>query len=133
MGFLIDTSIFIAWERSGRSPLGATEDLADEPVALSAITASELWHGVFRADSEQRRARRTRFVEAVLSQLEVLPFDREVARRHAEIWSDLARAGQVIGAHDLIIAATALTHELTVATGNLREFSRVDGLQVVHW
>src|SRR5947209_3955249 len=62
VAYLIDTSIFIAVERSG----GALSDLlkelgADEPVALSAITASELLHGVHRADSAVRRGRREEF------------------------------------------------------------------------
>jgi predicted nucleic acid-binding protein len=56
--------------------------------------------------------------------------DLAVARHHARIWSDLQRHGLVIGAHDLIIAATALTHGLVVLTGNVRVFGRVEGLAV---
>ncbi|HLH21188.1 MAG TPA: PIN domain-containing protein [Chloroflexota bacterium] len=52
------------------------------------------------------------------------------ARVHARIWSDLATIGQPIGAHDLLIAATALAHGYAVLTNNLREFQRVAGLVV---
>lgn len=62
-----------------------------------------------------------------------LPFDLGVARAHAALWADLARAGAQIGAHDLLIAATALTHRLAVATRNVREFERIEGLQVARW
>ncbi len=50
---------------------------------------------------------------------------------HAEIWADLSERGQVIGAHDLWVAATALANGLGVATRNASEFSRVAGLRVV--
>ena len=54
-----------------------------------------------------------------------------MARTHAEIWTDLAQRGEVIGAHDLWIAATALAHVFGMATGNRRHFGRVPGLRVV--
>jgi predicted nucleic acid-binding protein len=58
----------------------------------------------------------------------VLSFDLDAARVHARIWAELARRGAMIGAHDLIIAATAVRHDLAVVTRNQREFSRVEGL-----
>jgi tRNA(fMet)-specific endonuclease VapC len=131
--FLIDSSVIIALERGKL----ALDDLAArfEPktVAIAAITASELLHGVHRAETSSRRKRRTEFVDAILARLPVLPFDLEVARTHAAIWSDLARDGVTIGAHDLQIAATAIAHEMAVATHNAREFLRVEGLNVVTW
>jgi predicted nucleic acid-binding protein len=92
------------------------------------MTASELLHGVERASSATRRARRETFVERILDLVPVLPFDLEVARVHARIWADLSRHGSMIGAHDLAIAATAVRHELAVLTRNVEEFSRVEGL-----
>ena len=131
MGLLIDTSLFIALERAG-VPLSALLDqVGSQPVAISAITASEILHGVHRADSALRRGRRERFVEAVLETVPVLPFTLEVARIHAQIWADLEMRGQTIGANDIVIAATALAHNLTVLTGNIRHFERVAGLKVV--
>jgi tRNA(fMet)-specific endonuclease VapC len=41
--------------------------------------------------------------------------------------------GQGIGAHDILIAATALRHQAVLVTRNVREFSRVPGLQIVNW
>lgn len=107
------------------------ERAGDERVAISAVTASELLHGAHRADGAQRRARRERFVEAVLAAVAVYPFDLAAARIHARIWADLAAAGRRIGAHDLIIAATALAHDLPLATSNAGEFGRVEGLRLV--
>jgi tRNA(fMet)-specific endonuclease VapC len=128
VAFLIDTSVLIALERT-QVPVPPGE-LDGEPVFLSAITASELLHGVERATDEARRARRQSFVERVLDTLPVLPFDLDVARVHARVWARLLARGEVIGAHDLIIAATAVSRALVVLTRNTREFSRVEGLAV---
>ena len=130
MAQLIDTSIFIALERRGQPFNALALATPDEPVALASITASELLAGVHRADSMARRLRREAFVEAILGLIPVLPFDLRVARAHAQLWAQLAAAGQLIGAHDLLIAATALAHGYAVLTQNLRDFQRVPGLVV---
>lgn len=94
------------------------------------MTVSELLHGALRGDAE-RRARRRAFVEHVLGAFEALPVTEPIARMHAEIWARAAGRGELIGAHDLWIAATALTHGLGVATRNASDFGRVAGLRVV--
>lgn len=130
MGLLIDTSVLIDFERAGDGLGEALATLGEEDLSLSAISASELLHGVHRADSEQRRARRQSFVEGVFSLLPILAFDLDVARVHARISADLRRQGAIIGSHDVIIAATALCHQLTVVTGNEREFRRIEELDL---
>jgi predicted nucleic acid-binding protein len=98
VALLIDTSLFIAYERTAQRPTALLENLGREPVAISAITASELLHGVHRADNEIRRGRRERFVGAVLRSVEVLPFTLEIARVHSRVWADLEKSGTIIGA-----------------------------------
>lgn len=131
MAVLLDSSVLIALERDSAGVHRLVERSGGETAAISAVTASELLHGVNRAESAQRRARREGFVETVLSALVVYPFDLAVARVHARIWADLAAAGRRIGAHDLIIAATALAHDLPLATRNSDEFRRVEGLELI--
>jgi tRNA(fMet)-specific endonuclease VapC len=70
-------------------------------------------------------------VEGLLARIEPIPVVSEVARMHAETWAKLEATGEMIGVHDLWIAATALTHGLRVATTNAREFERVSGLSVL--
>ncbi len=133
MALLIDTSLFIGVERSGEHPEFLLERLGDSAIAISAITASELLHGVHRADSAARRGRRERFVEAILRAVPVLPFTLEVARTHSRLWADQMKSGTLIGAHDLQIAATALTHDLTLLTRDKRHFERVEALKLTLW
>jgi tRNA(fMet)-specific endonuclease VapC len=141
MGTLLDTTVFIELERAVRSmpgvssmdegskrlekQLGPTEE-----VGIAAITASELLHGVHRATPEHR-ARRAAFVEAVLAAFPPLAFDLLAARTHARLWAGLASAGVDVGAHDRLVAATAITAGWRVATANVRHFERVPGLDVV--
>jgi tRNA(fMet)-specific endonuclease VapC len=125
---LIDTSVLVDAERRGRS---LDDAVGDADRAISVITASELLHGVHRARTASARARRSAFVEHLLSALDPLPVTTGIARVHAEIWAALEREGTPIGSHDLWIAATALGRGLDVATANSGDFERVPGLDVV--
>jgi tRNA(fMet)-specific endonuclease VapC len=128
LAVLIDTSVLVNAERRG---LSLERALGEQERAISVITASELLHGVHRAKDDRVRTRRQAFVEHLISSIEPLPVTTSVARAHAEIWVGLERGGEVIGAHDMWIAATAVSHGMAVATSNTGEFERVPGLSVV--
>jgi tRNA(fMet)-specific endonuclease VapC len=141
VGTLLDTTVFIDLERAVRRlPAGNAmaevsvrleEQLgADEDVGIAAITASELLHGVHRATPEHR-PRREAFVEAVLDAFPPLPFGLLAARAHARIWAELAAGGQDVGAHDRLVAATAIAAGWRIGTANLRHFDRIAGLDVL--
>ncbi len=133
MGTLIDSSVLIAGERKQLDLDSALAAHGDEPVAIAAVTASELLHGVHRATGQAQRQRRQAFVEALLARLPVLPFDLLVARLHASLWAQLAARGLSVGAHDLLIGASAIAAGYRVATRDARSFSRIPGLSVVRW
>ena len=131
MGTLIDTSVIVAAER-GAIDLALMKGRADEEVAISAVTAAELLHGVERLRGA-RRARAERFVDALLDRIPVVPFDLPIARVHAMLSADLAERGISIGAHDLLIAATAVALDFAVATLDMKSFPRIDGLRIARW
>jgi len=127
---ILDSSEIIALERSR----GAVESLVagreDEPFGISVVTMAELLHGVERADTETRRIKRQAFVEKVIELFPVFPFDSGVARIYARIWASLLQRGFTVGAHDLIIAATAISLDYTVITANRRDFEKIEGLRL---
>jgi len=127
---ILDSSEIIALERSR----GAVESLVagreDEPFGISVVTMAELLHGVERADTETRRIKRQAFVEKVIEMFPVFPFDSGVARIYARIWASLLQRGFTVGAHDLIIAATAISLDYTVITANRRDFEKIEGLRL---
>jgi tRNA(fMet)-specific endonuclease VapC len=103
MGALIDSSVLIDAERGKLDLAELNADHERETLSISAITASELLHGVHRAISTSQKAKRQAFVEAMLARMPVLPFDLITARIHAELWAKLAKRGARIGEIDLII------------------------------
>ena len=133
MGALIDSSILIAAERGELDLAPVLEEYQEIDLALSVITASELLHGIHRADSEKRRSRREAYVESLLSRFPVLAFDLVAARIHARLHAELSSKGINTGAHDLIIAATALSRGLDVVTRDERSFPLIPGLSMICW
>jgi tRNA(fMet)-specific endonuclease VapC len=105
---------------------------AEHPVRLSVatMTVAELLLGAeLSAQPEDNRDAIMGFVSA----LTVLDFDLPAAAAYAAIRAHLQRTGRLIGERDFVIAGVALTHGLTVVTGNTSEFARVPGLQVEDW
>lgn len=132
MGQLIDTSVLIQVERKQLTIGDLISSIPEDDVAVSSITAAELLAGVERAKESIVRVRRSAFVEDVPREIPIIPVDLSVARIHAVVRAQLATSGQLIGPHDLIIAATAIAYSYDVVTENTREFSRVAGLQTRH-
>lgn len=131
MGLILDTSVLIADERGKFDMAGFLQAFPSPQMLITAITASELLHGVERAQDPARRARRQHEAEQVFASFLVQPFDLPRARIHARIWAELEMRGQRIGAHDLQIAAAALAGGHDLATLNVNEFQRVPGLNVI--
>ena len=127
MATLIDSSVLIAAEQ-GQLDFDAIA--TDEDVAISAMTASELLHGVHRARTPAQRHRRQAFVEGLMAQLPVIAFDLIVARVHASLWADLAKRGVAVGERDLMIGATAIAKGYAIATRDERSFPKIPGLKV---
>jgi tRNA(fMet)-specific endonuclease VapC len=130
MGLILDSNVLIQAKRNSRTHPFA--QFADYGTAyISAIAVSELLVGVHLANSEARRNQRKAFVEGILTLFPVLDFSAASARIHAELYASLRQKGELIGAYDLIIAATALQHGFAVLTSNVRELKRIPGLTVL--
>jgi predicted nucleic acid-binding protein len=130
MGVILDTSVIIEAERGRLDFKKFTAGRESQPFGLSAITVAELLHGVHRADTEVRRIRRSAFVEKVIEIISIYSFDLQTARIYAAVWARLQQQGLPIGAHDMIIGATAINLGFSVATFNPRHFSRIPGLKL---
>jgi tRNA(fMet)-specific endonuclease VapC len=127
---IIDRSVLIAYERDAFALDAYLATIEEHDVAISAVTASELLHGVERARDPEKRAARASRIAELLDAFQVVPFGLAEARVHARIWAALSSHGKTIGAHDLIVAATALAGGASIATLNQKEFKRVPGLSL---
>jgi tRNA(fMet)-specific endonuclease VapC len=130
MGFLLDTNIL---SELVRRPRGRIADhiakVGEQHVCTSIIVAAELRYGAAKKAS----ARLTAQLEAVLGAVEVLALETPVDAIYGETRAGLERAGQSIGANDLLIAAHALALGHTIVTNNEHEFSRVPDLRIENW
>jgi tRNA(fMet)-specific endonuclease VapC len=132
MGVVIDTGVFIRWEREvGKIDFSQWSSLG-EP-CISVITESELKVGIHRANNEERRARRSLFVSAVLANVVILSIDSKIADIHAQLMAVQTQNGTTIDPHDNWIAATALTYGYELLTTNVSEFNRVAKLRVISY
>jgi tRNA(fMet)-specific endonuclease VapC len=127
---LLDTNVCIRALRD--RPAYIRERLKREAgsLCISTIVLYELYVGA--EQSERPDSQRTAVTEFA-AKLEVLDFDDNASRHAANIRAVLSAKGMIIGANDLLIAGHARSRSLTVITGNLGEFNRVDGLRCEDW
>jgi tRNA(fMet)-specific endonuclease VapC len=118
---ILDTTVLVDAQREGASTLDRLVGHEDD-VAIAAISVAELAVGVELADGK-RRARRARFVAAVLGAVSVETYDADVAQAHGALLAHTRRSGQPRGAHDLIIAATARARGREVVTADSDGFA----------
>lgn len=130
MGVIFDTSVLVSIERGDRALEKLVAGREDEPFGISVVTVSELLHGVHRADSEKRRLKRSAFVERIIQIFPLYPFDLSAARMYAKVWANLAKKGITVGAHDLMIASTALALGFSVVTSDMRDYGKIKEVTV---
>lgn len=131
MKYLLDTNACIRF-LNGRSPAIKTHlaTVQPEDIALCSVVKAELFYGALKSSRpDENLQHQARFVSRFVS----LPFDDLAAEIYGRIRSDLEKIGQPIGPNDLLIAAIALAHDLTLVTHNTRKFSRVNNLQIADW
>ncbi|MEE9431981.1 MAG: type II toxin-antitoxin system VapC family toxin [Melioribacteraceae bacterium] len=131
MKYMLDTNICIyIIKNKPIKVLNKFKKIDPKDVCISSITSSELWFGVYKSLSFEKNAIA---LEQFLSPLTILEYDNSAAKVYGKVRSQLEKKGKVIGGMDLLIAAHALSLELTLITNNTKEFKRVEGLNVSNW
>ena len=99
-------------------------------IRLSVVVKAELLYG---ARHSARVAENLALLERFFAPFESLPFDDRCAEAYGAIRAELAAVGSLIGPNELLIAATARAHDLTLVTHKVGEFARVAGLRIEDW
>lgn len=129
MRFLVDTDICSAHLKDTRTVVSRFLQYTGR-LHLSAVTVGELDTWTMRSKASPRHQKG---LTALLGDVTVLDVDHEVARKFGEVHAHLLDQGLPIAGMDLLIAATALVHGLTLVPHNIRDFSSIPGLTVVDW
>ena len=126
---ILDTGVLIATERQRRETSAAL--LPDDDVVIAAITVAELRTGIELASAEHR-ARRAEFLLRVLETLPVESYDVTTAEAHGRLLAHVSRDGRKRGAHDLIIAATAVaTKRIVLTTDRAAHYGDLPGVECI--
>ncbi len=127
MKYLIDTDWVADWLAGKPAAVDLLTPLADQGLAISIITFGEIYEGIyFATDPAKAEAGFRNF----LREVRVLPLSRSTMKRFARIRGELRRSGQIIGDPDILIGATALSHDLTLLTRNVNHFERIPDLRL---
>jgi tRNA(fMet)-specific endonuclease VapC len=130
MAILIDADVLLHAERGHFDLEAWLRRYPHQEFKLASITVAELWRGVERAPGAHR-AKRRQFLEHLLEVFELIPYTRETAIEHARLWAELESMSHLIGAYDMILAATALQNGGTLATFTRRHFGAIKGLNLL--
>ncbi len=128
MRYLIDTDWAIDYLRDIVPVADRVDALRHDGIALSIISLAELYEGRYVTRDPEGSERR---LQAFLAGVTVLPLDDETCRVFGRERGRLRAAGMLISDMDLLIAATAAHHNLTVLTNNRTHFERIEGVNVI--
>lgn len=127
MSYLVDSDYLIDALIGRPVALATLDRLGEQGAAISIISLGEIYEGAYRAPDPTVRLARMR---AAFARFGVITLSEPIMEHFAHVRSHLRRAGQLIPDLDLLIAATAIHHELQLVTRNLRHFSRIPGLAI---
>ncbi len=131
MIYLPDTNVWIRLLNKGDNLVKQHFEKVDpSEIRLCSVVKAELYFG---AEKSNRRAENMEMLEDLFSDIGFFAFDDAAAKQYGGLRRDLTASGLVIGPNDLMIASIGLTHNVTVITHNIKEFSRVSGLHVEDW
>jgi len=120
LSFLIDTDWVI-------EHFNGVKELEPQGLGLSVVSAAELWEGAYFS-RDPKRSQET--LEGFLSGVDILGLDEEICKRFGQLRGSMRKRGQTIGDFDLLIATTALRHNLTLLTNNRKHFEGIAGLEI---
>jgi tRNA(fMet)-specific endonuclease VapC len=126
----LDTDTCVFWLRGRDSVRDRLLEAGPDNTSISVVTLAELRYGAACSTHPEDNQRT---IDDFISGIAVLGLASTVAHAFGEIKAGLRRQGMLIEDFDLLIAATARVHDLTLITNNLGHFRRISGLHLDNW
>lgn len=131
MKYLLDTCVISDFVKQRGGVPERIKTCSPSEIAISSITLFEIHYGLEHNPAVSVKIRP--MIQAMLKFINILPFDQEQAIQAGNLRAYLRQQGTPIGSYDILIAATALVHDLTLVTSNCSEFNRIPGLHFEDW
>jgi tRNA(fMet)-specific endonuclease VapC len=128
--FLIDTDTIIYNLKGNDAVTKNLQRHFEDPIKVSVITLMELYFGAYKSEKVAVNLAKVRTLE---NSFEVIAADKGSAEIYGMLKASLEKSGTQLDDFDLIIAACAMAHNLTLVTNNIKHFSRVEGLKLTNW
>ncbi len=131
MKYLLDTCCISDFVKGDENTLSQIKNSSPSDLAISSITVMEIQYGLLY--NPQRAKKISKIIHDLTSCLVILAYEEGDAQQTAIIRAKLRKEGTPIGSYDLLIAGSALRHELVLVTSNEKEFKRVPNLKISNW
>ncbi len=129
--FYLDTCVCIEFLR-GRLTYGykLMQEEGSERFGLPSLVVAELWYGAEHSSNPEKEKK---LIETFIDAFQVAPFDEAAAREYGRLRQLLGSKGDLIGDRDMMIAATAIAHNATLVTNNVKDFRRIPNFSYESW
>jgi tRNA(fMet)-specific endonuclease VapC len=130
MDYLIDTDIIIYSLKGRQKVTDSFEERLNDPKSISVITYGELVYGARKSQREQKNMARVRRIAEIFPIIGVSP---AIIETFGHLKATLEKTGSIVADMDLIIASTALSHNMILVTNNEKHFQQIPELQIENW
>ena len=133
MKYLFDTNICIYLiNKKFEYLIDRVEKYGIENIGISSITIAELEYGIAKSSSPHKEENRVALLEFLLP-FKFIDFNQNDAYEYGRIRQDLQSQGKIIGNMDILIGSQAVSRELILVTNNVKEFKRIEHLEIENW
>jgi len=128
--FLLDANTVIYHFKGLGQVSSHLEQVAPTELLLPTVVIFELQVGIAKSGFPNKRIIQ---LEKFIRYVNIVPFGQNEAHHAALVRANLEKVGKPIGCIDVLIAGIALANDATLVTHNVKEFSRIEGLDFVDW
>ena len=127
MKYLVDSDYVADYLGAHPPAIQLLSSFAKDDLSISLITYGEIYEGIHFGRDPRKT---TEVFHRFLCSMEILPLTKPIMQQFARIRGNLRRKGQIIGDFDILIAATAIQHHLTLVTRNVKDYQRIPNLKL---
>ncbi len=128
--YLLDTDTLIYSLKGNEEVCSRLRDHLSDTLKISIVTVMELYYGAYKSQKQESNIAKIKTLE---SAFEIVPLATESAEIFGMCKSKLEKAGTALDDFDLLIAASALSNNLTLVSNNEKHFKRIQGLKLENW